>query len=86
MSSRSLYGYYLTEALKREVIPKREVPAYTARQLRRVVGSGFLEVWGPLSKESSENLAAMEKYKTLLNLHNVSKADPNKGRYFFDGL
>jgi putative heme-binding domain-containing protein len=28
----------------------------------------------------------MEKYKTLLNLHNVSKADPNKGRYFFDGL
>ena len=86
MSSRSLYGYYLTEALKREAIPKRDVPAYTARQLRRVVGSGFLEVWGPLSKESSENLVAMEKYKTLLNPQNVSKADPNKGRYLFDGL
>ena len=27
-----------------------------------------------------------EKYKTLLNFQNVSKADLNKGRYVFDGL
>ena len=86
MASRSLYGWYLTQAIKGGEVPKKDVPAYTARQLRRVVGSGFLEVWGPLSKESSENLAAMGKYKSFLNPKNVSSGDPRRGRYVYDGL
>ena len=86
MASRTLYGWYLTQALKNGIIPKKDVPAYTARQLRRVVGSGFLEIWGPLQKETSENMVAMEKYKTMLNPQEVSKGDPHRGRWVYDGL
>ena len=48
LASRPAYGWILTRALKENTIPKRDVSANEARQLRRVVGSGFVEVWGPI--------------------------------------
>jgi putative heme-binding domain-containing protein len=86
MASRNIYARYLSWALQKGTIPKKDIPAYTARQLRRVLGSGFLEVWGPLQKETSENMAAMVEYKKLLTDDNISSADPGKGRYIFEGL
>jgi putative heme-binding domain-containing protein len=86
MASRSDYGWMLTQALRQGAIPKRDVPAYAARQLHRVVGSGFLEVWGPISPLSSEKISAAAKYKTLLTNKAVSGADTSQGRKIFDGL
>tara|TARA_Y100000996_G_scaffold342888_1_gene280434 strand:- start:557 stop:1855 length:1299 start_codon:yes stop_codon:yes gene_type:complete len=86
MASRVLYGRLLTQAIKDGVIPKKEVPAYTARQLSRVVGNRFNRVWGPLSKESTESLIAMDKYKNLLKPQNVGTGDPHRGRWVYDGL
>ena len=71
-------------ALRENIIPKRDVPAYVARQMRRVVGSGFLEVWGPLNQLSAEKVAANAKYKALLNVEALTSADARKGREMYD--
>jgi putative membrane-bound dehydrogenase-like protein len=86
LASRPIYGRVLVYALENERIPKRDVPAYAARQMRRVVGSGFLEVWGPLSKVSSEKAAAIASYKQLLSDEKIASADLGKGRESFGEL
>jgi putative heme-binding domain-containing protein len=37
LASRSGYGWQLTQAIKKEDVPRRDVPSYVARQLRRAV-------------------------------------------------
>ena len=86
LSSRSSYGRRLMDALENETIPKRDVPAYSARQLHRVVGSGFLEVWGPITRASAEKTASMAKYATLLDNETIAAADVGRGRATFDRL
>ncbi len=83
LASRPNYGWMLTEALKTERIPRRDVPAYVARQLRRVVGNGFVEVWGPIDQLESGNDADYVKYRALLTDAAVDEADPGKGRDVF---
>jgi putative heme-binding domain-containing protein len=84
LASRTDYGRILMYALRENRIPKRDVPAYVARQMRRVVGSGFLEVWGPLNQLSAEKAAANAKYKALLNVEALTSADARKGREMYD--
>ena len=86
LSSRPDYGWDLTRALKRGSIPKKDIPVYAARQLHRVVGSGFLEVWGPINRLASEKQDAMAKYQTLCTNQAIAAADQSKGRYIFDAL
>ncbi len=86
LASRTDYGRILMNALRENRIPKRDVPAYAARQLHRVVGSGFLEVWGPISPLSTEKVAAIAKYKALLNDEALTSADARKGREMYDNL
>ena len=86
LASRSDYGRMLMYALRENRIPKRDVPAYAARQLHRVVGSGFLEIWGPIGQLSSEKAAAIAKYKALLTDEAITSTDARKGREMFDGL
>ncbi len=84
LASRPTYGWLLTQALKNEVVPKRDVPAYVARQLRRVVGSGFVEVWGPIDElPSNEMAAAYATYRNLLTNKSIAGASVIKGRTIF---
>ncbi len=83
LASRPDYGWLLTQALKDETIPKPDVPAYVARQLRRVVGSGFVEVWGPIDELNTDQSAAYAKYKTLLTDQAITNANPANGRVIF---
>ena len=48
LATRPHYGNVLNNALRSGRIAKSDVPIYVARQLRRVVGSGFIETWGPI--------------------------------------
>lgn len=82
MSSRPRYGWMLTTAMKRKNIPKSDVPAYAARQLVRVVGSGFVEVYGPVDEENFDQ-QAYNKYKKLLSDEALSKANPLHGKVVF---
>ena len=84
LSARSLYGQLLTEALKRETIPKTDIPAYAARQLRRVVGNGFVEVWGPIDQVEGNKEASYQRYQTLLTNESIAAADPSHGRLLFN--
>jgi putative heme-binding domain-containing protein len=82
LSSRPKYGWLLTQALKTQAVPKRDVPPYVARQLLRVVGSGFIEVWGPIEGNGTDE-QAYAKYRQLLTGKALSQADAVKGRAVF---
>ncbi len=82
LSSRSKYGWELTTALKNQKIAKRDVPPYAARQLLRVVGSGFIEVWGPIEQEPSLE-KSYAKYQRILTEKALTTASPIKGEKIF---
>ncbi|MDH3649380.1 MAG: c-type cytochrome, partial [Saprospiraceae bacterium] len=83
MASRPSYGTILTEALKREALPKSDIPAYVARQLRRVVGNGFVETWGPIDDLGINKEVALSEYKSLLTQEALLRADVALGRTIF---
>ena len=84
MSSRSKYGWQLASAIKDEKIPKSDIPAYVAMQLRRVVGNGFVEIWGPIDDISSNVKADYQKYGRLLSDAAIANADKAHGQAVFE--
>lgn len=82
LSSRPKYGWQLANAIKDKSIPKRDIPANTARQLRRVVGSGFVEIWGPIDETPNDKLA-FAKYHALLTDKAMGSADLKNGKVLF---
>ena len=84
LASRPTYGWMLTEAIQAGDILRNEVPADVARQMRRVVGSGFVEVWGPIDEQSPDNSAEFDTYRTLLTDEAVAEADPVLGRRVYE--
>lgn len=82
LSSRSIYGNMLMNEIKANRIPKRDVPPNVARQLLRVVGSGFVEVWGPIEQVPSDE-AAYEKYRQILTEDALSNADVKRGKALY---
>jgi putative heme-binding domain-containing protein len=80
LASRPTYGRLLTDALRSGAIQRRDVPANVARQLRRVVGVGFVEVWGPIDLDTGEEQAAYAKYRALLTTQALARADASDGR------
>ena len=82
LASRPKYGWLLTQALAKGTLPKKDVPVYTARQLRRVVGSGFVEVWGPIDHVAFDE-KAYTKYRALLSENALGTADAHKGKQVF---
>jgi len=82
LASRPKSGWLLTQAISKNVIAKKDIPTYVARQLRRVVGSGFVEVWGPIDHVAFDE-KTYKKYKTLLSDKAVSEANAGKGRMIF---
>jgi putative heme-binding domain-containing protein len=83
LSSRPRYGRMLNTALKEKTIPKTDVPVYVARQLRRVVGSGFVETWGPIDELPASENAAYLKYQRLLTHDALASASPQRGKMLF---
>ncbi len=83
MASRNSYGTLLTDRLKEGTIPKSDIPAYVARQLRRVVGNGFVEVWGPIDELSIDRGAEYARYTSLITPESIASADLNNGEALF---
>lgn len=83
LSSRPGYGGLLTRAIASGAVPKKEVPAYAARQLLRVVGSGFVEVWGPIEQQNTGVHQEYTKYRKLLSDQATDKADLAAGKQLF---
>ena len=83
LSARSNFGWELTQAIKSGRVPREDIPAYVARLLQRVVGNGFLEVWGPLNELSADKKAMFTKFRSLLTKDKLAQADPSQGRALF---
>ena len=83
LSSRTSYGQLLTDAIKKGIIEKSDIPAYVARQLRRVVGNGFVEVWGPIDQLSGNKELVYKRYQNLLTEKAINSANLQNGRQLF---
>jgi putative heme-binding domain-containing protein len=83
LSSRRRYGRLLTDALAQKAISRTDVPPYAARQLRRVVGTPFTEVWGPVEQVASEE-RAFTRYRGLLNDATLARADAANGKAVYE--
>ena len=83
LATRPDYGWQLAEAIKEKKIPKRDIPAYIALQVKRVIGNGFVEIWGPIDEVSTDKQADFAKYQRLLQEDAIAKANPEKGRLVF---
>ncbi len=83
LASRRGSARALTKALDAGKVPKRDIPAYVARQMRRVVGNSFTDVWGPIENMSSDKKAQFDKYRSLLTKDALAAADPSHGRAVF---
>ena len=82
LASRRRYGRLLTDALAKNVVPKGDVPPHVARQLLRVVGTGFVEVWGPVEQSTAEK-RSYARYRSLLTDAAIGSADAHNGRGVF---
>lgn len=83
LASRPKSGWKLALAIKSERVPRADIPAYIARQLRRVAGSGFVEIWGPIDELSSDLDAAFTKYRALFTDAAIGASDLSHGRQIY---
>src|SRR5690606_15425186 len=83
LSSRPRYGGMLVTEIKENRIPKREISPTVARQMLRVVGSGFIEIWGPIESVAKDE-AAYQKYRDMLQPDALADADLKKGKAGFE--
>ena len=81
LTSRPRYGRMLTDAIARSVVPKTDIPPYAARQLLRVVGTRFVEVWGPV--EGREQRAHFLALSRAAQRNGDAGANPKNGRAVF---
>jgi putative membrane-bound dehydrogenase-like protein len=81
LASRRSYARMLTDALSEGAVPRRDIPAFVARQLVRVLGPAFTDVWGPVDSANEER--AFARYRSLLNDGALAAADTRRGRSVF---
>ena len=82
LASRGRYGRMLTDALANGTIAKRDVSPFAARQLRRVVGPRFAEVWGPLEDSAGEDRTYV-RYRGMLTESAIGGANVSNGHAIF---
>jgi putative membrane-bound dehydrogenase-like protein len=83
LASRRRYGQLLTEAIQQDIVPRRDIPTHIARQLLRVVGSGFTDVWGPVERGATDE-RVYARYRALLNDSvMIGRANAQNGRALF---
>jgi putative heme-binding domain-containing protein len=82
LASRRRYGRMLTVALAKDIVPRRDVPVHIARQLLRVVGIAFTDVWGPVERSVTQE-RAYGRYRALLTDNAIKGANVGNGRAVF---
>ena len=85
LSGRQTTAQALFAVLKQGTIPKREVTAFSARQLQRVLGPTFVDFWGPVAQPDGDKQADISKFKHLLTDAEFARANPSNGRALFEG-
>jgi putative heme-binding domain-containing protein len=84
LSARRASAQALFGALRRDAVPRRDVTAFAARQLQRVIGPAFGDFWGAVAQPDEEKLAEIARLKRVLTEEEFAKADPARGRGVFE--
>ncbi len=84
LSSRRSTAQALFGALRKNTVPKRDITAFAARQLQRVLGQSFVDFWGPVAQPADDKQADMAKFKRLLTDDALAHADVSHGRALFE--
>ncbi len=84
LASRPAYARALLDAMERGQIPRRDLSAYTARQLaglnNKEVTTKLTRVWGTIRPASQEKSALLSKYRQLLTPDTIKKGNRSRGR------
>ncbi len=84
LSGRRSTAQPLLAALRRNTIPKRDVSAFAARQLVRVLGPAFADFWGPVAQPDENKQQDIARYKRVLTDAEFARADVRRGRVLFE--
>lgn len=87
LSARPQYALALLDAVEQGTIPRADISAFTARQLASYGDKQILarleEVWGAVRAASADRKAAIERYKGLLTVEALAKAEAPRGREIY---
>ena len=90
LASRASFAGPLLDQVAVGAIPKGDVSAFQARQVRNLgdpsLSRKLAEVWGELRDSSAEKKRAIADWKTRLTPETLDGADPSRGRALFDKL
>ena len=84
LSARRASAQALLGALRREAVPRRDITAFAARQLQRVLGPAFGDLWGAVAQPDEEKLAEIARLKRVLTEEEFARADATRGRGVFE--
>jgi len=87
LASRPAFALALLDAIDRGQIPRRDVSAFTIRQLQSMndarVSKRLAEVWGAVRAPSQDKAATIARLKASLSPEQLQKADRSAGRALF---
>jgi putative heme-binding domain-containing protein len=87
LASRPEYALALLDAMEKGVVPRRDLSAFTARQLLALRDSRSTErlnkVWGTLRPPARDKAALLARYQALVSPDKLKKADRSQGRLVF---
>ena len=87
LASRASWANQLLDALESNQIARRDVTAYTARQLQSLNAPGLEQrikaIWGELRSTPQEAAKKLAEYKKLVTAKSLKKADLVAGRQLF---
>ena len=87
LASRREYAMALLGAVERGQVPRRNLSAFTARQLLgfkdKRIADKINAVWGTIRSPSQDKTALLARYKALVPPGALEKADRSKGRAVF---
>jgi putative membrane-bound dehydrogenase-like protein len=86
LAARKPTAEALLAALRSGSVPRRDVSAYAARQLQRVLGPGFVDFWGPISPPAADRQREMAKLKRALTDDVLARASVAQGRAVFERI
>jgi putative heme-binding domain-containing protein len=87
LASRVTWGASLMQAVESDQIPRKDVSAFTARQLQslgdRQLSERIAKIWGEMRTTSADKAQVITKYRKLLTQETIKKANLSAGRALF---
>lgn len=87
LASRSSWGVSLMNAVESSRIPRKDISAFTARQLQSLgnqsINDRITQLWGEMRTTSDDKKQLIAKYRKLLTPAFVGKANLASGRMLF---